>query len=83
MDQLPEGIGAIAEALGGLLLQAVIDEDGAECLVLPLVGRDGFGEEAAAESVIHNGGLECESILLRQLPFEGSETRGSCQLKLA
>jgi hypothetical protein len=54
-NQLPEGIRAIAEALGGFLLRAIVDEGGAERFVLPLVGGGGFGEEAAAECVIHNG----------------------------
>jgi len=61
MDLLAEGIEAEAEALGDVLLAAVVEEDGAEGLVEALGVVGGLGEEEATRHVVHNGTPGCES----------------------
>jgi hypothetical protein len=51
---LAEGVVVVAEALGDVLLAAVVDEDGAQGLVLALRGAGRLEEEAAAGCVVHN-----------------------------
>jgi hypothetical protein len=51
---LAEGGVDVAEALGRALLAAVVDEDGAEGLILALWDTGGLREEAAAGCVVHN-----------------------------
>jgi hypothetical protein len=41
--------------MGCLLLGQTIDEDGAEGLVLALLGASGLHEEASREEVVHGG----------------------------
>src|SRR3954471_23046806 len=58
--ELSEGVGGVAEPLGGILLRQAVDEDGAEGFVLSLGGAGGMFEEELAEGVVHARGSECE-----------------------
>jgi hypothetical protein len=66
VDELPEGGVGIAEALGGLLLRAAIEEDAAERLVLTLGDASGSQEEIADRVVGHGIASECEVIAERR-----------------
>jgi hypothetical protein len=54
-DQHAEGAVGVVVAMGCLLLGQAIDEDGAEGLVLALLGASGLHEEASGEEVVHGG----------------------------
>jgi hypothetical protein len=56
MDELAEGIVAVAEAGGSLLLGLPPDEDGAEGLVLALLWGAGILEKAEKQCLVHVGG---------------------------
>ena len=66
MDELPEGGVGVAEALGGLLLRAAIEEDAAERLVLALGDARGSPEEIADRILGHGVASECEVIAERR-----------------
>lgn len=59
---LAEGIEAEAEALGGILLTAAIDEDGVQRFVEALRGAGGLDEEEATKCVVHNDLPRCEPL---------------------
>jgi hypothetical protein len=54
VDQLAESVVGVAEAVGGLLLGELLEEDSPEGLVLALQGTGGLPEEASAGGVVHN-----------------------------
>src|SRR5947207_10588328 len=57
---LAEGVEAEAEALGGILLTAAIDEDGVQGFVEALGIAGGLEEEEATKCVVHNDLPGCE-----------------------
>jgi hypothetical protein len=76
-DELTEGSRGVTEALGDILLAAVIDEDGAQSLVLTLERAGGLEEEEATRSIVHGGGLQCEVILRRRWLWSVPKGRGT------
>jgi hypothetical protein len=62
VDELPEGVVGVAEALGGLLLGEAVEEDAAEGLVLTLGRARGLGEESTGGVLGHGRGSWCEVI---------------------
>jgi hypothetical protein len=63
MDQLPHAPMCIAELIRDFALPKAIDEDGAQRLVLTVIGRGiGIQEEASAVGVIHGCALGCEVV---------------------
>ena len=61
MDVLAEGVEAIAEALGSILLTGAIDEHRAQRFVEALASARGLEEEQLTRCVVHNGIPGCES----------------------
>jgi hypothetical protein len=59
---LAEGIEAEAEAPGGILPTAAIDEDGVPCFVEALRVAGGLEEEEATKCVVHNDLPRCEPL---------------------
>ena len=55
-DQRAERVVGVAELLGDLAQGSMLDEDGAEGLVLAMEGLGGFEEAAAVVHVIHARG---------------------------
>src|SRR5271163_4710120 len=63
MDQLPHAPVCIAELIRDFALPKAIDEDGAQRLVLTVIGRGiGIQEEASAVGVIHGCAPGCEVV---------------------
>ena len=73
MDELPEGGVGVAEALGGLLLRAAVEEDATERLVLALGDASGSPEEIADRVLGHGVASECEVIPERRWVAQNTE----------
>ena len=58
-DHDAEGAVGVVVAVGRLLLGQTVDEDGAEGLVVALLGANGLHEEASGEGVVPGGPPEC------------------------
>jgi hypothetical protein len=63
MNQLPHAPVGIAEFVSDVILGEAIDEDGAQRLVLAVIGCGvGLQEEPSATEVVHGCTLECEVV---------------------
>jgi len=73
-----EGVEAVAEAFGGVLLATAIDEDGAEGLVEALGVVGGLEEEEATRGVVPADVPGCEALLSRNPLWgqRGAPSRG-------
>ncbi|HEU4677977.1 MAG TPA: hypothetical protein VFS35_00555 [Terrimicrobiaceae bacterium] len=81
MDQLPHAPVGIAEFVGGFVLWQALDEDGAQRLVLAVVGCGiGLHEELPATVIVHGCVLKCEVVFGGVLPSK-VESRQQSQAK--
>jgi hypothetical protein len=81
MDQLPHAPVGIAVSVGGFVLWQALDEDGAQRLVLAVVGCGiGLHEELPATVIIHGCVLGCEVVFGGVLPSP-VESRKQSQAK--
>jgi hypothetical protein len=77
MDELPESVVRIAEAVRHLLLGSSVDEDGPQGLVLALQGTGRFPDEVLAGGIVPNCWPRCEAMVGADPPRQSTPAWGA------